>query len=128
MDKRSLVTMLAIAALAIVAVFGKSAVMFVSAAAIAVIVYVFRRARMRDRVVGIVVAGLGGSIGAEIVHTLYHYASVAEPGTGGDSAGFFMSAVLVGVMNAAVIAVVVLCTETAIKIIGRKSEKQGVES
>ena len=99
--------MLAIAALAIVAVFGKSAVMFVSAAAIAVIVYVFRRARMRDRVVGIVVAGLGGSIGAEIVHTLYHYASVAEPGTGGDSAGFFMSALLVGVMNAAVIAVAV---------------------
>ncbi len=122
MDKRMLVTMSGVTALAILAVFGKSAVMFVSAAAIAVIVYVFRRARMRDRVIGIIVAGLGGSIGAEIVHTLYHYASVAEPGAGGDSAGFFMSAILVGAINAAAIIVVIWCTEAALKFIARKPE------
>ena len=122
-----LVTMLGIAALAILAVFGKSAVMFVSVAAISVSVYVFRRARMRDRVIGIVAAGLGGSIGAEIVRTLYHYAGVAEPGAGGDSAGFFMSAILIGVINAAAIIVVILCTEAALRTIGRKSEQQGVE-
>ncbi len=120
--------MLAIATLAVLAVFGKSAVMFVSAAVIAVIVYVFRGARMRDRVIGIIAAGLGGSIGAEIVHTLYYYASVAEPGAGGDGAGFFMAAMLVGVMNAAIIIVVILCTEAVLRIIGRKSEQRGIES
>ncbi len=117
-----LVTMLGIAGLTIVAVFDRSAVMFVSAATIAVIVYVFRRARMRDKVIGIIAASLGGSIGAAIVFTFYQHSSVAESGPAGISGGFFMSAILVGVINAAAIIVVILLTEVALKIIGRESE------
>ena len=117
-----LVTMLGVAALTIVALFEKSVVMFVSAAAIAAIVYIFRRARMRDKVVGIIAAGLGGSMGAAIVFTFYKYAGVAESGPADDSGGFFMAAILVGVINAAAIIVIILCTEFALRIIGRESE------
>ncbi len=127
MDKRMLVTMLGVAALAIVAVIGKSTVMFVSAGAIAIIIYLFRRARMRDRVIGIIVAGLGGSIGAEIVHTFYRYAGVAGIAANGDDGGFFISAILVGILNAAAIIVVILCTEAVLRIIDRKTDEQGVE-
>ena len=116
-----LVTMLGIAVLAILAVFGKSAVMFVSAGAIGITIYLFRRARMRDRVIGIIAAGLGGSIGAEIVHTLYHYASVAEPGAGGDSGGLFMSAIFVGLINAGAIIVVLFVTEAWLNYADQKS-------
>lgn len=117
-----LVTILGTAALAIVAVFEQSVVMFVSAVAIAVIVYIFRRARMRDKVIGIIAAGLGGSIGAAIVFTFYQYAGAAEPGPADDSGGFFMSAILVGIVNAAVIIGVILVTEVALRIIGPESE------
>ncbi len=116
-----LITMSGIAALAILAVFGKSVVMLVSAGAIGIIVYVFRGARMRDRIIAIIVAGLGGSIGAEIIHTLYYYSSAAEPGAGGDSSGFFMSAILVGLINAGAIIVVLLVAEAWLNFIDRKS-------
>jgi len=117
-----LVTMLGIAGLTIVAVFDKSVVMFVSVAAIAIIVYLFRRARMRDKVIGIIAAGLGGSIGGAIVLTFYQHAGVVGAGAAGDSGGFFMSAILVGAINAATIIVVILTTEVALRIIGRNSE------
>jgi len=109
------VAMLGSAALAILAIVDKSAVMFVSAVAIAVVVYVFRSARTRDRVIGIIAAGLAGSIGAEIVHTVYHYTNVAQTGAGGDSGGFFMLAIMVGLIDAAAIIVLVLCTEVWLK-------------
>ncbi len=115
-----LVTMLGIAVLAVLAVIGRSAVMFVSAVAIGLIVYVFRRARTRDKVIAIIVAGLGGSIGAEIVHTFYHYATVIEPVVG--NGGFFMSAMTIGLINAAAIVIALLCTDAWLKYIGRKSE------
>ncbi len=119
MDKKILVTMSGSAVLAILALVEKSAVMFVSAAAIAVIVYVFRRARMRDRVIAIIAAGLGGSIGAEIVRTFYHYSYVTEAGA--ESGDFFMAALLVGSIYAAVIVVLVLGTEVWVSYIGRDS-------
>ena len=109
-------------ALAVLAVVGKSVIMFVSAAAIAVISYPFRRARVRDRVIGIIAAGLGGSIGAEIVHTLYKFTHVSGFGTVSDGGGFFMTAILVGLVNATAIVVLVLCTESWLKYVGRKSE------
>ena len=110
--------MLGIGALAVLAAIGKSAVMFVSAVAIGIIAYVFRQARARDRVVAIIVAGLGGSIGAEIVHTIYHYTRAAE--SGADSGGFFMSAIMVGLINAGAIIALLFVTEASRKIIDRK--------
>ena len=115
-----LVTMLGIAVLAVVAVIGKSAIMFVSAVAIGVIVYVFRRARTREKVIAIIVAGLGGSIGAEIVNILYHYSTAIEPGVGNGE--FFMSAITVGLINAAAIVIVFLCTDAWLNYIDRKSD------
>ncbi len=113
--------MLGSAALAVFAVVGKSAVMFVSAAAIAAAVYVFRSARVRDRIIGIIAAGLAGSIGAEIVHTVYHYTSVAQTGAGGNGDGFFMSAILVGAINVAAIIVLLIGTELWLKFFTGKS-------
>ena len=113
-----LVAMLGVALLSIFAVIEKSAVMFVSAGAVGVTLYLFRRARQRDRVVAIIAAGIGGSIGTEIVRTLYHFASVDEPGA--ESSGFFMSALLVGLVNAAVIIVVLFGTEAWLRFIARK--------
>ena len=114
--------MLGIAGLAIAAVIEKSVVMFVSAAAIGIIIYVFRRARMRDRAIGVIAAGLGGSIGAAIVFTFFQHAGVPEPGPAGSSGAIFMSAILVGAGNAAAIIIVILLTEIALRKIGRKSE------
>ncbi len=114
--------MLGSAALAVLAVVGKSAVMFVSAAAIAAAVYVFRNARVRDRIIGIIAAGLAGSIGAEIVHTVYHYTSVAQTGAGGAGGGFFMSALMVGLINAAAIIALVLGSEAWLKYSRRKPD------
>ena len=109
------------AALAVLAVVGKSAVMFVSAVAIAAAVYVFRNSRVRDRIIGIIAAGLAGSIGAEIVHTVYHYTNVAQTGAGGNGGGFFMSAILVGAINIAAIIVLLIFTELWLKFVTGKS-------
>lgn len=117
MDKRMVITMLTLATLAVFAVIQKSTVMLVSIAAIGATVYVFRHARLRDRIIAIVAAALSGSIGAEIVRTLYHYLGAAESGTG----GFFMSAILVGLSNAAVVVVFMLVTEAWLNYVGRKS-------
>ncbi len=120
MEKRMVVTMSSLAALAILAAIQKSGVMFVSVGVIGAVVYVFRRARRRDRVVAIVAAALGGSIGAEIVHTLYQHIGAVGSGAGRESGGLFMSAMLVGLINAAAVVVVILVTEAWLNYAGRK--------
>ena len=110
--------MLGSAALAILAVVEKSVVMFVSAVAIAAAVYIFRSARSRDRIIGIIAAGLGGGIGAEIAYTVYRHTNVAETGTGG---GFFMSAMMVGAINVAAIIILLIVTELWLKFFTGKS-------
>ena len=112
--------MLGAALLAVLALVGKSPVMFVSATAIAVVVYIFRRARLRDRAIAIIAAALGGSIGAEIVHTVYHYTNVAETGAGGDG-GFFMTALFVGLINSGSMIVVIFVTEAWLRFTNKES-------
>ena len=114
------ITMSILATLAIIAAIQKSGVMFVSVGVIGAVVYVFRRARVRDRVIAIVAAALGGSIGAEIVHTLYQHIGAVGSGAGRESGGLFMSAMLVGLINAAAVVVVVLVTEAWLNYAGRK--------
>lgn len=113
--------MLGVATLAVYAVIQKSFVMFVSAGAIGLIVYLFRRARVRDRVIAIIVAGLGGGIGAEIAHTLYRHVNATDFGATGDSGTLFMSAILLGLINAAVVVVILFIAEAWQKFAGRKS-------
>jgi len=122
MEKRMVVTLSSLATLAILAAIQKSGVMFVSVGVIGAVVYVFRRARVRDRVIAIVAAALGGSIGAEIVHTLYHHIAAVESGAGRESGGFFMSAMLFGLINAAAVVVVIFVTEAWLNYAGRKSQ------
>lgn len=118
MDKKLVVTYLGVTALAIYAVNERSGVMFVSAVAIGVIGYVFRHAQMRDRVIGIVAAALGGAIAAEIGHTFYYHTNTANPVT--DSGGLFLSAILLGVINAAVVVILLVLTEAGLKYASRK--------
>jgi len=115
------ITMSSLATLAIFAAIQKSGVMFVSIGVIGAVVYVFRRARIRDRVIAIVAAALGGSIGAEIVHTLYRHIGTVESGAGQESGGLFMSAILVGLINAAAVVVVIFVTEAWLNYAGRRS-------
>ena len=118
MDKRLVVTMSGVAALAIIALIEKSVVMFVSAGAIGIIAYVFQRARVRDRVIAIFVAGLAGGIGAEIALTLFRHSITAVAGDNGE---LFMSSMLLGLMNATAIVVLISLTEIYLKYVSRKS-------
>ncbi len=112
--------MSAVAAIAIYAVVDRSMVMFVSATAIGVSVYLFRHARMRERLIAIIAAALGGAIAAEIVHTFYYHTNAAEPVA--DSGNLFLSAIFLGLINAAIIAVLVVLTEIGLNVSKRKSK------
>ncbi len=113
--------MLGSVALAILAIVDKSAVMFVSAVAIAVVVYVFRSARTRDRVIGIIAAGLGGGIGAEILRTFYYHANAGDSVVASEGGGLFMSAILIGVINVAAIIALLILTQLWLKFFTGKS-------
>lgn len=115
-----IVTMSGVAAIAIYAVVERSMVMLVSAAAVGVLAYVFRHARTRERLIAIIAAALGGAIAAEIVHTFYYHTNAAEPVA--DSGNLFLSAIFLGLINAAIIVMLVVLTEIGLKVAKRKSE------
>lgn len=121
MDKRTVITMSGAAALAVLAVVAKSVTMFVSAGAIGVIVYFFRHARARDKVIAIIAAALGGSIATEIVLTIYRHTSAAGGGAAADSGDAFLSAIQVGLGNAGAIAVVLIVAELWLQFAARNS-------
>lgn len=112
--------MSAVAAIAIYAVVERSMVMLVSVAAIGVIAYLFRHARMRERIISIIAAALGGAIAAEIVHTFYYHSNAAEPVA--DSGNLFLSAIFIGLINAAIVVILVVITEIGLTAIKRNSE------
>jgi hypothetical protein len=122
MDKRTVVIVSGLAALAILAVIRESAVMLVSAAAILGAVFAFRRARARDRVIAIIAAAIGGSIGAEIVRTLYHHLWATESAAGVANGGSFVSAMLIGLINAAAVITIIIITEACLKFSAGKSD------
>jgi xanthine/uracil permease len=114
--------MTGIAALGVYAIVEELPVMLVSAATIAVTVYLFRCARTRDRIIAIVAAGLGGSIAAEIVHSIYRHSAVAESTTAMNGGEMFKLAILLGLISAAAIVIVVALTEIYLKIVNPQSE------
>ena len=120
MDKRLIVTLSGVVALAVYALIEESAVMLVSAVAIGVIAYLFRGARMRDRVIAIAAAGLGGDTAAQIVLTFYQHTGTAAPEA--DSGELFMSAILIGLSNAVVVVVLAAFAGARLKHTDRKSE------
>ena len=92
--------------LLILAVLGKSAVMFVSGLGIGLALWGTRKASLRTQLGALVAGALVASFGAEVVHTLYHL--LGGETASGDSGFFFVSAILVGLTNAAVMCAVVL--------------------
>jgi hypothetical protein len=88
--------------LAILAYWGRSLVMLTSVGGIAVGLWLTRRGSLRTQMAGATVGALGASIAAEAVHLVYHVVQADQPGHG----GFWVSAVLVGLINAAVVILV----------------------
>ena len=93
-----LLPLLAVAALVVLAVWGRSAVMATSAIAAGLALWSTRAAPARTRALAAVVGALGGSLFAEAVHTAYHL--LGGETASGDSGFFFVSAALVGGINA----------------------------
>ncbi|NNF56874.1 MAG: hypothetical protein HKN04_01405 [Rhodothermaceae bacterium] len=104
MTLRLLLAYLGVGVLLILAALGKSAVMAVSAAGIGLALWVTRTAPLRTRLLAVVAGALGGSLLAETVHTVYHL--LGGETASGDSGFFYVSAMLVGGINAAAMVVV----------------------
>ena len=85
--------------LAILAYFGRSLVMLTSVGGIAVGLWLTRHGDLRTRMAGASVGAVVASIAAEAVHLVYHVVQADVP----DHGGFWVSAVLVGLINAAVV-------------------------
>lgn len=90
--------------LLLLAVLGKSAVMAASAGGIGLALWLARAASLRQRIATAVGGALIASVAAETVHTMYHL--LGGETASGDDGFFFVSAVLVGAINAAAICVV----------------------
>ena len=100
------VVSLGLVVLLILAVLGKSAVMFVSGLGIGLALWSTREAPLRTQLGALVAGALVAGIGAEAVHTLYHL--LGGQTSSGDSGFFFVSAILVSLINAVAMAAVVL--------------------
>ena len=114
-DTRLVVTLAGLAMLVVLAAIEKSIVMFVSVVLVGVAVYVFRTARLRDRIIATIAAALGGSIGAEIVRTFYDHLGAV----GAES--LFMTAMLIGLFNAVAAVIVIVVAEAIHKRANRES-------
>jgi len=87
------------------AALGNSAVMAVSAAGIGLALWITREAPLRTRLMAVVIGALGGSLLAETIHTAYHL--LGGETASGDGGFFYVSAVLVGGINAVAMLVVI---------------------
>ncbi len=97
--------------LVILAILGKSAVMLVSVLGMGLMFRVMHAAPLMKQLVAITLGALVASLLAEAVHTLYHMIEPASSGPGNDQGGFFVSATLVGLINAGVFGVFLLLLE-----------------
>lgn len=93
-----LLSYLGVGVLLLLAAIGKSAVMAVSAVGVGLALWVTRDAPLRTRLIAVVIGALGGSLLAETIHTAYHL--LGGETASGDSGFFYVSAVLVGSINA----------------------------
>ena len=101
--------------LVVLAILGKSAVMLVSVLGMGLMFSVKRAAPLMKQLLAIVLGALLASLLAELVHTLYHMIESAPSGLGNDQGGFFVSATLVGLINAGVFAALLLLLEWIFK-------------
>ena len=85
--------------LAVLSYLGKSLVMLASVLGMAVARWLARRKSLPVQLVFLVIGSLAATIGAEIVHVSYHAYEAAMGRGDPPHGGFFMSAVLVGLIN-----------------------------
>ncbi len=94
---------LGVGVLLVLAALGKSAVMAVSAVGIGLALWMTKDAPLGTRLKAIIIGALGGSLLAETIHTAYHL--FGGETASGDNGFFYVSAVLVGSINAVAILV-----------------------
>lgn len=85
--------------LAGLAYLGRSLVMLASVGGLAVGLWIADRRTLRGRMSGAFIGGLGASLLAEAIHLVYHRYRGDVP----DHGGFWLSAVLVGLINVAAV-------------------------
>ena len=101
--------------LVVLAILGKSAVMLVSVLGMGLVFRVMHAAPLVKQLLGIALGALVASLMAEVVHTLYHMMESVPSGLGSDQGGFFVSATLVGLINAGVFVAFLLLLEWIFK-------------
>ena len=97
--------------LVVLSILGKSAVMLVSVFGMGLMFWLMRTAPLTKHLMAIALGALLASLLAEVVHTLYHVMEWGPSGPGNDQGGFFVSATLVGLINAAVFVTFLLLLE-----------------
>lgn len=108
---KNVIVYASLAALVVLAVLGKSAVMLVSVLGMGFMYWLTRSAARSKRLLAVASGALLASWGAEAVHTVYHMFDSQSPGVGGDNGFFFVSATLVALINAAAFISVLLVIE-----------------
>ncbi len=108
-----------LAVLVVLAILGKSVVMLVSVAGMGFMFWLTRTAALSRRLLAVALGALMASLGAEAVHTIYHLFESQPAEAGGDSGFFFVSATLVGLINAAVFVTFLLVFEWVAKFKSR---------
>lgn len=118
---KQVVSYTSLVAMVVLAVLGKSAVMVVSVLGMGLMYW---RAQSADRsklLLAVVSGALLASLGAETVHTIYHLLDAQPSATGSDNGFLFVSATLVGLINAAAFCTILLVTEWLLKWRASKS-------
>lgn len=95
--------------LLVLAFLGKSAVMAVSVLGMGGAFWLFRTSPLPKKLVAVAVGALVAGLLAEVVHTVYHMMEAVP--SGNDSGGFFVSATLVGLINAMAFGALLLLLE-----------------
>ena len=103
------------AVLVVLAVLGKSAVMLVSVLGMGFMFWLTRATTLSKRLLATASGALLASWGAEAVHTAYHMFESQPSGVGGDNGFFFVSATLVGLINACAFVAFLVLVESLTK-------------
>lgn len=110
---------LGLSILTILAVLGNALGMLFSLAAMAAAWYFRRSDSLARRLIWVAVAGLVASLVGEVIHTAYHW--LYAP-TGNDAGGFYFSATVVPLINAAAFSSWVVAARWIEKRVGHPAE------
>ena len=101
--------------LVLLAILDGSPRMLVSVLGMGLMFRLMRAAPLWKQLLATASGALLASLIAEVVYTLYHMIKSVPPGVGGDDGGFFVSATLVGLINAGAFVAFLLLLEWFMK-------------